>query len=713
MRDTMFVPASFSDTEDRIMRAVSKSTFWVVIPAMMLLFPTTSYGLRWDFDTDGDLEGWRINGGVLNREPGTILNLSVADGVLKNRIGDHPQGWQTQAMFLSPKLDMDASLFDRLRIRVRTGSAIATVEEIQMVWRTPESPSPFELTPESYGAHKLSLMKAFVLADEWQEVEVTGFASRPTWTGQLLQFSITFRFPFRSPPEIVEVDWVELTGLGEELSGIPDVPLRGGPGVLFRPFISHNIGYSGYCVAGGDMDGDGDTDLVVGGEVHTEERTEQGRLGVLLNDGEGEFRVHTMSCDVPQGIWTEDLDLDGDLDVVMTIGGMDEVEVYMNRGDGGLVGGRRYPVGSDPRSIWAGDVDSDGDVDLVVANWRGELGGPRRGEDTVTVLLNEGEGQFGERMDYRVGEHPALVWGGDVDMDGDADLVVGCVGYVTREGVTWHVEELGEIYVFRNEGRGMFSDAEVYRVGLEPLGMCAGDFTGDGFLDLVVVNHFGTNELSLLFNRGDGRFAEAESLIVGDDPMFATPGDFDGDGDLDLAVGSKQDASVIVLTNDGRGQFTTEGMYPVSGVSSGRFVGDLNRDGLVDLVVADPQGQSLSVLFHRGIETVVEKETDGGRRSYPDEIVLCPSYPNPFNASTTIRYDVPIAGRMKLCIYDVVGQRIRTLADGRMEAGFHRAIWDGKDGNGRQVSSGIYLCQLEVQTRNPVFVDARKMILLR
>ena len=96
----------------------------------------------------------------------------------------------------------------------------------------------------------------------------------------------------------------------------------------------------------------------------------------------------------------------------------------------------------------------------------------------------------------------------------------------------------------------------------------------------------------------------------------------------------------------------------------------------LDLAVLDYSGEGVSVLMNTtsGKETVVQ--FDEGDEFVPGYYALRQNYPNPFNASTTIRYDVPIARRMKLCIYDVVGQRIRTLVDERMEAGSHCVVWE-------------------------------------
>ena len=69
--------------------------------------------------------------------------------------------------------------------------------------------------------------------------------------------------------------------------------------------------------------------------------------------------------------------------------------------------------------------------------------------------------------------------------------------------------------------------------------------------------------------------------------------------------------------------------------------------------------------------------------------------PNPFNPRTTIKFDVPEAGPVRLSVFDVAGRLVRTLVDDSMPQGSHEAVWDGTDSSGREVGSGSYLARLE------------------
>ena len=78
----------------------------------------------------------------------------------------------------------------------------------------------------------------------------------------------------------------------------------------------------------------------------------------------------------------------------------------------------------------------------------------------------------------------------------------------------------------------------------------------------------------------------------------------------------------------------------------------------------------------------------------PSAVALLPNHPNPFNPQTTLAFDLPQRGFVRLEIYDLVGRRVRTLLAEERESGQHSAIWDGRADNGGRVSSGTYVARL-------------------
>jgi plastocyanin len=85
------------------------------------------------------------------------------------------------------------------------------------------------------------------------------------------------------------------------------------------------------------------------------------------------------------------------------------------------------------------------------------------------------------------------------------------------------------------------------------------------------------------------------------------------------------------------------------------------------------------------------------------------NYPNPFNPSTSIGFQLPAEEHVEMRIYNLLGQEVRTLINERRTAGSHRVVWDGRDENGELVASGMYIYQIKAEG----FVSARTMLLVR
>jgi lysophospholipase L1-like esterase len=104
--------------------------------------------------------------------------------------------------------------------------------------------------------------------------------------------------------------------------------------------------------------------------------------------------------------------------------------------------------------------------------------------------------------------------------------------------------------------------------------------------------------------------------------------------------------------------------------------------------------------------TGVEEERGG---SAPSRCALRPAYPNPFNPSTTVTYDLNRRAKVTVSVFDVAGRFVASLADGPAEAGGHRVVWNGTDSAGNAVSGGVYVIRLQADG----VTDCRKVVLVK
>ncbi|MBC7187910.1 MAG: T9SS type A sorting domain-containing protein, partial [Calditrichaeota bacterium] len=89
--------------------------------------------------------------------------------------------------------------------------------------------------------------------------------------------------------------------------------------------------------------------------------------------------------------------------------------------------------------------------------------------------------------------------------------------------------------------------------------------------------------------------------------------------------------------------------------------------------------------------------TPAGQQTLPARFALLGNSPNPFNPGTSVRFELPEPAQVRITIYNVLGQPLRELANAAFDAGQHAIFWDGKDRQGNQVASGLYICRLEAQ----------------
>jgi hypothetical protein len=138
--------------------------------------------------------------------------------------------------------------------------------------------------------------------------------------------------------------------------------------------------------------------------------------------------------------------------------------------------------------------------------------------------------------------------------------------------------------------------------------LVAGDFNGDGRLDLAFPDPF-HSVVHLLLGNGDGTFTEVSTTAVGTNPVWAAAGDFNGDGKLDLAVVNQAGKNVSILLGNGDGTFSRKPSVKVGTKPNAITVADFNGDGKLDLAVVNSGSNSVSILLGAGDGTFTLKSS--------------------------------------------------------------------------------------------------------
>jgi hypothetical protein len=368
---------------------------------------------------------------------------------------------------------------------------------------------------------------------------------------------------------------------------------------------TYAVGGEPFCVVAADVNGDGKLGLISA-------NFGDGTLTVLTNNGSGIFGFNATLKAVnvvrgqpqmpgPSCVAAADVNGDGKLDLVSANFQNDTLTVFTNNGRGGFalsatlalgMGRPPYPPVA-PACVAAADINGDGSLDLISAN---------NAASTLSVWTNNGSGIFSSNATLNLSSGPIPLLGGnqpllggnanpwcivaaDVNGDGIPDLICANAGG-------------NSLTVFINNGSGGFGTGATYQVGSEPSCVMAADINGDGYLDLICANA-GGNSLTVLTNNGSGGFGFGTPLNVvnvGNRPDSVAAADMNGDGYLDLICANSNDNTLMILTNNGSGNFGSNTTVNVGSHPSSVVAADINGDGKMDLICANYVDGTLTVL---------------------------------------------------------------------------------------------------------------------
>jgi len=346
-------------------------------------------------------------------------------------------------------------------------------------------------------------------------------------------------------------------------------------------------------VALGDFDNDGDLDIAAC--VNTGATFDQ--VEVFLNNGDGTYGPPTAFGvgGTPVAIEAVDMDKDGDLDLVVANRSSNDGSFLRGNGDGTFAPEVILSLGVDPRDLAIADFNGDTNLDVAAVNFSA---------DTVTTLHGDGAGGFSAGTVFstqhplapNLGDGPRGIVARDFDSDGDVDIV-------TANSLSG-----GTVSVFHNIGAGTFftGDFAFYIVVAVPSRMAAADFDHDGDLDLVAGTVGGGTTVHILLNDGaspNNSFALASSPSVGSRAVFVAAGDLNRDGDIDIVAETEVSDDIRVLIGDGAGGFGPALPFASGQSPNGIRLGDVDLDGDLDAIVGNLISNEIAI--HYNLESMV------------------------------------------------------------------------------------------------------------
>jgi hypothetical protein len=359
-----------------------------------------------------------------------------------------------------------------------------------------------------------------------------------------------------------------------------------------------------HSVYAGDMDGDGDLDVLSASSIHD-------TIAWYPNQTIHRSAVYparaviTDAADGAKSVHVADVDGDGDLDALSASAFDDAIAWYEN--EGGLPPAFKYhfiATVRDAYAVHAADVNGDGDMDVLAAS---------RWDDRITWYENDGRSSpsFTAHTVTNAADGAISVYTGDVDGDGDLDIL-SASSY--DDTVAWYESDGGSSPTFSTHDISTAADDAKF--------VHAGDLDGDGDLDVLSASRE-DDKIAWYENDGGSHpgFTAHVITTAADGAYWVQAADVDGDGDLDVLSASAYDDKIAWYKNDGRSPPTFIARSITTSAEGAQSVGaaDLDSDGDVDVLSASLDDDTIAWYENDGgsspgfSEHVITTSADGAR----------------------------------------------------------------------------------------------------
>jgi hypothetical protein len=516
----------------------------------------------------------------------------------------------------------------------------------------------------------------------------------------------------------------------------------GGPGGTFVNEIMYLTEDSALSVSAADFNGDGWDDVAVG--------TIAG-LEIFLHDGVDSL---VLSSSYSQTFGTRDIQVtnqgsdinnDGRFDLCLStpsIGGTtSQLMVYLGNADGSF---DQHLVRTVDGQIFAntvGDFNNDTHLDIAYVNGAKKY---------VGILFGDGTGEFENELRYPVPSFtPFVLDCADMDIDGDMDLVVSAYQIYDTAVMFCYLNQTDPLMLSAkfevraqdnarleitapggaklDETKQVMPASAFYKRSLNHNSaldaMTVSSVVEPGGYQLRVTprpNLSANTPFSLCYQVNEKKFAIARDLAIPQGGYVFTVYP-DGNSPIEPVLGayvaspspnfSWPDVGAMRFELAADPAFSS--LLDSATVSGGNCTTSqiLNDDSVTYYWRVYPVGGArIAAGFNSFVSVKVPTDAgDDGRPELPTKFALHPNYPNPFNPSTTIAYDLPVASQVTLQVYNLLGQQVATLVNGLESAGAKSVVWDGRDESGNPVTTGVYFYQLTAGS----FKAGGKMLMLK